>query len=535
VPTHDAVVVGAGPNGLVAANLLVDAGWDVLVLEAQDEPGGSVRTADVTAPGFRNDLFSAFYPLAAGSSVLGRLGLERHGLVWTQSPAVVAHPTFDGPTAVLHRRPEDTAASLDAFAAGDGDAWLDLFARWRRMSPHLVAALLAPFPPVRPALRLAAAVGPRGLVETARFGLLPVRRLADEHFRGRGGGLLLAGNALHADLSPDAAPSGMLGWLLASLGQEFGFPVPVGGAGELTAALVARFEAAGGTLQCRAAVDRVVTEAAGWRPRAVGVEVAGARFLARRAVVADVDAVRLFQELLPPEAVPATARRRLGAFQRGWATVKVDWALDRPIPWCDPVVGTAGTVHLAASMDELSQGTADITAGRIPRDPFVVLGQMTVADPSRSPPGTESGWAYTHVPARLRDTGGARPLTGSDVETVVRGVEARIERLAPGFAARVLARHVMGPADLEARNANLVDGDIGGGTYQLHQQLVFRPWPGRGRAETGVARLYLASASAHPGGGVHGACGANAARAALLHARHLGRAGSRGLRREPAG
>jgi phytoene dehydrogenase-like protein len=520
VEAHDAVVVGAGPNGLVAANLLVDAGWDVLVLEAQDEPGGAVRTAEVTAPGFRNDLFSAFYPLAAGSSVLGRLRLERYGLAWSHSPAVVAHPTPDGPTAVLHRRPEDTAAALDAFASGDGEAWLRLYARWQRLGPHLVAALLAPFPPVRPGLRLAAAVGPRRLAETARFGLLPVRRLADEHFRGPGGGLLLAGNALHADVAPDAAPSGMLGWLLASLGQDVGFPVPVGGAGELTAALVARFAAAGGSLRCRAAVDRIVTEPTGRRHRAVGVEVAGARVRARRAVLADVDAARLFRDLVPAEAVPAAVRRRLAAVQRGWATVKVDWALDRPIPWHDPVVGTAGTVHLAASMDELSRGTADIVAGRLPRDPFVVLGQMTVADPTRSPPGTESAWAYTHVPARLRDAGGgARPLAGVDVKTVVEAVEDRVERLAPGFASHVLARHVMGPADLEARDANLVDGDIGGGTYQLHQQLVFRPWPGRGRPETGVAGLYLASASAHPGGGVHGACGANAARAALLHAR----------------
>jgi phytoene dehydrogenase-like protein len=521
VETRDAVVVGAGPNGLVAANLLADAGWDVLVLEAQPEPGGAVRTAEVTAPGFRNDLFSAFYPLAAGSSVLAGLGLERYGLAWAHSPAVVAHPVLDGPTAVLHHRPEDTAASLDAFAAGDGAAWLDLFALWRRVGGPLLGTLLSPFPPVRPALRLAARVGPRRVAELARFALLPVRRLAGEHFRGRGGGLLLAGNALHADVPPDAAPSGLLGWLLASLGQDIGFPVPVGGAGELTAALVARLQAAGGTVRCSAPVGAVVTERAGRRHRAVGVDVGGSRVTARRAVLADVDAARLFRDLVPPEAVPAVVARRLAGFQRGWATVKVDWALDRPVPWQDPVAGTAGTVHLAASLDELTLGTAEIMAGQVPRHPFVVFGQMTVADPSRSPPGTESAWAYTHVPGRRRDADGGRerPLDAAAVAAVVRGVEDRVERYAPGFGERILARHVMGPADLEARDANLVEGDIGAGTYQLHQQLVFRPWVGWSRPETGVGGLYLASASAHPGGGVHGACGANAARAALVHDR----------------
>ncbi|HLM64243.1 MAG TPA: NAD(P)/FAD-dependent oxidoreductase [Acidimicrobiales bacterium] len=517
--TVDAVVVGAGPNGLVAANLLIDAGWDVLLLEAQPEPGGAVRTAEVTAPGFRNDLYSAFYPLAAASSVIAALDLEPHGLRWAQAPSVVAHPSRDGPAAVLHHDPAATAASLDRFAPGDGDAWLDLFALWQKVRDPLLDSLLAPFPPVRGGLRLGAAIGPRHLLDFARFALLPVRRMADEHFRGSGGGLLLAGNALHADLSPEAAPSGMFGWLLASLGQDVGYPAPEGGAGELAGALVRRFTSRGGTLRCGAPVDRVVVEGG----RARGVEVNGTPVAARRAVLADVDAVALVRHLVGEEHWPAVVRERVARVQRGWATVKVDWALRNPIPWADPDVRGAGTVHLAASMDELTIGTAELSAGRLPTEPFLVVGQMTTTDPTRSPPGTESAWAYTHVPTTVRDepsgshTG--RPLSPADVEEVVRRVEARLEEFAPGFRDRVVARYIAGPGDLASADANLVAGDVGGGTYQLHQQLVFRPWPGLARPETPIAGLYLASASAHPGGGVHGACGSNAAAAALLHDR----------------
>lgn len=520
VEAYDAIVIGAGPNGLVAANLLVDAGWHVLVLEAAGEPGGAVRTAEVTAPGFRNDLFSAFYPLAVGSSVLGDLGLERHGLRWARAPATLAHPTPDGPAAVLHPRPTDTAASLERFAPGDGDAWLALVDRWHRIRRPLLGAMLSPMPPVRHLAALAARLR-RDLLPFARFALLPVRRMGDEHFRGAGGGLLLAGNALHADVSPDAAPSGALGWLLTMLGQDVGFPVPVGGAGELTGALVRRLETGGGRLRCGAPVERVVVR----HGRAVGVEVAGSPLVARRAVLAAIDAEVLFRRLVAPDHLPAPFTRRLRLFQRGWATVKVDWALRSPVPWSDPDVARAGTVHLAGSIDELSLGTADILAGRLPRRPFVIFGQMTTADATRSPAGTESAWAYSHVPARLADgtgSGGGRALRPGDVTAVAQAIEDRIEAYAPGFRDRILARYVAGPADLEAADPSLVGGDIGGGTYQLHQQLLFRPWPGLGRPETPIRGLYLASASAHPGGGVHGACGANAARAALAHARLAG-------------
>ena len=512
---RDAIVVGSGPNGLVAANLLADAGWDVLVIEAADEPGGAVRTAEVTAPGFRNDLFSAFYPLAAGSSVMGRLGLDEYGLRWAHAPAVLANPTPDGPAAVLYRDPQATAASLDRFAEGDGAAWLALFDRWRKVREPLLGALLSPFPPVRHALRLAWAIGPRQLLPFARFGLLPVRRMAAESFRGEGGGLLLAGNALHSDVPPEAPPSGVAGWLLAMLGQDVGWPAPVGEAGELTAALVRRLEDRGGKVRCGAPVEQILVE----HGRARGVTVSGTALGARRAVVADVDAGVLFRRLVGPEHLRPSFLSQLDGFEQGWPTIKVDWALRSPIPWTDPDVARAGTVHVAGSLDELTLGTAELAAGRLPTEPFVILGQMTTTDPTRSPAGTESAWAYTHVPRQVRDRSSRRPLSGEDVADTVRRMEQRIEDLAPGFRDRIDARHVAGPADLESANANLVGGDIGGGTYQLHQQLVFRPFPGLGRAETPIPGLYLGSASAHPGGGVHGACGANAAKAAIAHHR----------------
>jgi phytoene dehydrogenase-like protein len=298
------------------------------------------------------------------------------------------------------------------------------------------------------------------------------------------------------------------------LGQHVGWPVPVGGAGELTAALVRRLEDRGGKVRCGAPVEQIVVEGG----RARGVAVSGTALGARRAVVADVDAGVLFRRLVGAEHLRPSFLSKLDGFEQGWPTIKVDWALRSPIPWTDPDVAGAGTVHVAGSLDELTLGAAELAAGRLPTEPFLIMGQMTTTDPTRSPAGTESAWAYTHVPATVRDGSGRRPLSGGDVAETVRRIEQRVEDLAPGFRDLILARHVAGPADLEAANANLVGGDIGGGTYQLHQQLVFRPFPGLGRPETPIPGLYLGSASAHPGGGVHGACGANAAKAAL--ARH---------------
>lgn len=501
----DAVVIGAGPNGLVAANALADAGWDVVVLEANAAVGGAVRTAEVTAPGFRTDLFSAFYPLAAASPVIRGLDLAGHGLVWTRAADPLAHPLDDGSAAVLHADVDDTAAALDEAAPGDGAAWQELYAGWLRARDPLLDALFTPFPPLGAVARTLRGLGLSGSLDLARLLVTPVRRLARERFDGPAAGLLLTGNAMHSDLPPDAAGSGLFGWLLSMLAQEVGFPVPRGGAQALADALASRLVAAGGAIRTDARAERV--EVAGGR--AIAVRVAdGTVVRARRAVLAAVDAPSLYRDLVGARHLPARFLADLDRFEWDSATLKLNWALSRPIPWRAPGVAGAGTVHLGVDDVGFVDFAADLSAGRLPRRPFLLLGQMTTADPSRSPAGTESAWAYTHLPQR----GG---WDAADVERQGARMEAAVEQVAPGFGASVLARHVQGPADLADGDANLVGGAINGGTAGLHQQLVFRPTRGLGRPETPVQGLYLASASAHPGGGVHGACGWNAARATL--------------------
>ncbi len=510
--TVDAVVIGSGPNGLVAANALVDAGWEVLVLEAQDTIGGAVRTAEVTAPGFRNDMFSAFYPLAAASPVMRGLDLQDHGLSWVHAPSVLAHALDDGRAAVLHHHVEDTAASLDTFAPGDGAAWMTLFEGWLRIRDPLLDALFTPFPPVVPGARLLRRLGVADALDLARLAVLSVRRLSDETFDGEGGGLLLTGNAMHADIPSDAGGSAIFGWLLAMLGQDVGFPVPQGGAGRLAAALASRIVAGGGQIETGTRVEHVHVV----NRRAVGIRTeSGDHVRVRHSVLADVAAPALYRDLVGADRLPTRLLRDLDRFQWDHPTFKVNWALERPVPWTADGARGAGTVHLGVDRTGFVDFAADLSTGRTPQRPFLLFGQMTTADPTRSPAGTESAWAYTHVPH-------GSSWSEDDVAAQVQRVEEAVERVAPGFAGTVIARKAQSPVDLHAADANLVGGAINGGTASLHQQLFFRPTPGLGRPETPVDGLYLASASAHPGGGVHGACGWNAARTALAAASATG-------------
>lgn len=524
----DAVVIGAGHNGLVAANLLADVGWTVDVLEARSEPGGAVRSDRGVHPDYVNDLFSSFYPLAVASPVLRALDLHREGLRWSHAPDVLAHPLLDGRCAVLNRDRDITARSLEAFAPGDGEAWVNLCEVWDRLSDDLLDALFTPFPPLRSAARLAVRLRGAGGLRFARSMILPVRRLGEEAFGGEGGRLLLAGNALHTDLAPEMAGSGGYGWLMSMLGQSHGFPVPVGGSSALTEALVDRLVRRGVTVHCGQEVAEVVVRGG----RAVGVRTVGGDVVsARKAVLADVSAPGLYRELVAPDHLPSRVFGDLRRFQWDFATFKVDWALDGPVPWSAAGAASAGTVHLADGVDALSRFAAQLAMGQVPDRPFALFGQMTTSDPTRSPAGTESAWAYTHVPQHVKGDAGADGLTGSwdagEREAMADRLEEQVERYAPGFRHRVRARRVLAPPTLQALNSNLHGGATNAGTANLHQQLVFRPTPGMGRPETPVPGLFLASASAHPGGGVHGAPGANAARAAIRSrgpARYLSRA-----------
>ena len=506
----DAIVVGGGPNGLVSATLLADAGWSVLLLEAQDALGGAVKSD--TRDGWTMDRFSSCYPLAIASPVMRALELEQHGLRWAHADTVLAHPLGrDDPTgAIIHRDRDRTAAVLAEEQPADGQAWLELCARWDRIGEDFVAAMLTRWPPVRAARQLASTLGVAELLPFARFLALPVQRMGHELFVGRRGRALLAGNAMHADASPDAPVSGLMGWFMAMLAQSAGFPSPVGGAAALTAALASRARGAGAQLVTGEPVTAVDVRGG----RAVGVRTASGRTVrARHSVIGDVSATALYGQLVAAGHLPARLRAELAAFEWDLPTVKVNYRLSGAPQWTAVHARQAGVVHAGADADALVHWAADLSTDRMPAVPFALIGQMTSIDPSRSPAGTEAMWAYTHLPRGRHDDGSAHDLAAR--------LDAMITSHAPGFDSLVLEREVQTPAMLQAEDANLVNGALGGGTAQLHQQLVFRPLPGIGGPRTPVANLYLGSASAHPGGGVHGACGALAARAALADHRRL--------------
>ncbi|MSP23864.1 MAG: NAD(P)/FAD-dependent oxidoreductase [Myxococcales bacterium] len=492
---NEAIVVGSGPNGLVAAITLARAGLDVVVLEANREPGGAVRSRELTRPGFVHDLGAGFFPFSHVSPALVALDLEQAGLRWCRAEIDSAHPGKDGSCGAISADLEATVRGLGV----DGARWRSVATWFARVREHLVRVLLAPPVPLMDAL----ALGPVTLAKFARIGLSSGRGLSERLFATEAARRILPGLALHTDIAPADRCGAAVGFMLAALAGTSGNWIPVGGAGAITAALLRRLDEAGGSIRTGVHVEQILVRSG----RGVGVRTASGEELRARVIVADVAAPTLYLRMLPEDSVPSRIRRKMRQFRHGFGTFKMDWALAKAVPWQSEACTRAAVVHAGDSNDDLERFVREVRAGVLPEHPYLVIGQQSLADPTRAPAGQHTLWAYSRVPSAL-------PWT-SERERFADRIEARIEELAPGFREVILARHVTAPPDLAATNENLIGGDLGGGSAQLHNQLFLRPVFPYYRYRTPVRGLYLGSSYAHPGAGVHGACGLNAAKAAL--------------------
>ncbi|MBB2901986.1 phytoene dehydrogenase-like protein [Kineococcus radiotolerans] len=468
-----ATVVGAGPNGLSAAVLLARAGLEVTVLEAADRVGGATGSSELLGPGVVTDTGSAVHPFGVASPFFSTLPLERHGLRWRHGRYPLGHPLDDGPAAVLPGDLEEAARELGR----DGAAWHALFAgpvrRWERLVPQVMGPLLrVPADPLALAAFGARSAWSSSALTRALFREDPARAL-------------FAGMAAHA-LQPHSRPlTAAFGVLFGAAAHATGWPVPEGGAQAIATALAAELTEHGG---------RVLL---GHEVRSLGdLEVAGP---------ADVTLLDLTPRQLlriAGDELPAGYAAQLRRWRYGAGAHKVDYLLDGPVPWRDPRLGEAVTVHLGGRAEEVAAAEDDVARGRHPERPFVLVAQQDVADPGRAPDGKRVLWAYAHTPQ------------GSPGRGTGERVDRQIERFAPGFRDRVLARVETPPAALERQNANLVGGDVGGGALTIRQQL-FRPVVGLDPYSTPLEGVYLCSAATPPGGGVHGMCGFHAATRAL--------------------
>lgn len=467
-PELDAVIIGAGPNGLAAAITLAQAGRSVTVFEAGDTPGGGTRTAELTLPGFRHDVCSAIQPLGVGSPFFRAIPLHQHGLRWIHPPNALAHPLDDG-TALLVN--QDLRATADQLGQ-DAKAYLRLFGPLVSSWQALLAEILGPF-------RL-----PRRPFLMARFGWLAVRSargLATARFRQVPTQALLAGLGAHSMLPLESPVSAAAGLMLGILAHAVGWPMAAGGSQQIADALAGLLGSLGGTI----VTGRRITSLD--------------ELPAARAVFFDTSPVELIR--IAGERLPAGYRRRLERFRYGPGVFKLDWALDGPVPWAAENCRRAATVHLGGLLEEIVDSEAAVGRGEHPERPFIIFAQQSLFDPDRAPQGKHTAWGYCHVP------------NGSTVDMTDQ-IEAQIERFAPGFRSRILARHSRNSVEMEHYNANYVGGDINSGIQDL-AQLWTRPVARFSPYTTPVDGLYLCSSSTPPGGGVHGMCGYHAARAAL--------------------